>query len=57
MRAQAPTCPNCDTVMVLRYEPDEVHGLWYECTICDYRIVADAAGLEAEGQRRHSPAR
>lgn len=43
--------------MVLRYEPDEVHGLWYECTICDYRIAADAAGLEAEGPRRRSPAR
>jgi hypothetical protein len=42
--------------MVLRYEPDEVHGMWYECTICDYRIMADG-GVEAEGPRHRSPSR
>lgn len=49
MVRKAFSCPNCDTVMVLRVEPDEAEGLWYECTICGHRIRADTLQTEAEG--------
>lgn len=52
MGEKALCCPNCETVMVLRVEPDEVEGLWYECTICGHRIRADAVWIDAEGSRR-----
>lgn len=34
-------CPNCDTVMVLRYDPGEPDAAWFECSICGHRTGVD----------------
>ncbi len=45
MREKALCCPNCDAVMVLRYDPDEAAGKWYECPFCGHR--ADVEGFRS----------
>ena len=32
-------CPNCETVMELRYHLHMPENIWYECRICGHRAV------------------
>ncbi len=49
MREKVHGCPNCDTAMVLHYDPDEADGKWYECSICGHRVdVEGFRSIEAE---------
>jgi C4-type Zn-finger protein len=32
------TCPHCETVMVMRFEPREEEASWWECPICGHRV-------------------
>lgn len=37
--AQELCCPNCETVMELRYHMHMPEHTWYECPICGHRAV------------------
>lgn len=43
------SCPNCEAVMTLRYDPTEADVAWFECPICGHRADAkDFRSVEAE---------
>ncbi len=42
VRGKAQCCPNCDTVMVLHYDPDQADAKWYECSLCGHRTDAES---------------
>jgi len=54
VREKRPSCPNCETVLAAHYEPDDAEGMWYECSICGYRIpAADFRSVESEDELAH----
>lgn len=54
MREKHACCPNCDTVLTLQYNPADAEGMWYECAICGYRVLAkDFRSLEAMDSAAH----
>lgn len=52
MGRKEPCCPNCETVMILRYEPTEVEGSWYECPICGHRMDNEEFRTFRDEQRK-----
>ncbi len=53
VREKAHSCPNCDTVMVLRYDPVEADVKWYECSLCGHRTdVEGFRSIEDEGPQK-----
>ncbi len=52
MREKAHCCPNCDTVMVLRYDPVEADVKWYECSLCGHRTDEGFRSIEDEDPQK-----
>lgn len=57
MPPQELTCPNCETVMDLRYFLHMPDYVWYECPICGHRAIPRGARFETPDDELRQPLR
>jgi hypothetical protein len=48
-------CPNCETVMELRYHLHLLEHVWYECPICGHRAIPRDGRFDTPEDEAQSP--